>query len=257
MPCKFGFIYDSTQQVCQCILNADIVCPPPYSTTMCVRYGHWYGFDSNTRGSITLPCPGQNCRYDGRCPNNDSCENSPDFCHLTESYNLCYPGRDGISCSECKTNYSFTFGALSCVPSSTCHTRYTAYILLGIVFYSMIFISIVLNLSMGSGFIYGIVYYFSMINLFTDSTLNDQFLQVVIRTCVALTQVDPYFFGDITICFTAFSESMNLNLHHQLFRLVTPFFCHKHNSGCHLPYPILPLPFSYILLPELSHSCYL
>ncbi len=39
-------------------------------------------------------------------------------------------------------------------------------------------------------------------------------------TCVALTQFNPNLF-DINICF---SESMNLNLHHLLFRFVTPFF---------------------------------
>ncbi len=36
-----------------------------------------------------------------------------------------------------------------------------------------------------------------------------------------MCSINPNFFGDINICF---SESMNLNLHHQLFRFVTPFF---------------------------------
>ncbi len=234
VPCKVGFTYNSILQVCECVDQEGIICPSsPSSTTIsyaCVRYGYWYGWSDNytcnTFPCVTFPCPGQNCNYtNGKCP--DKCENSPGFCLLNKRpHNLCHDGRKGILCSECETNYSFTFGALYCVSSSTCNTWYTIGILLGIVFYWMFFISILLiilnlNLSIGSGFIYEIVYYFSIITLFTENTLNDQFLQIVIRTCVALTQLSPYGFGAIDVCFI---ETMNLNLHHQLFRFVTPFF---------------------------------
>lgn len=102
----------------------------------------------------------------------------------------------------------------------------TAWILLGIIICWIFFVVLVLvvlslNLRLGLGFMYGIVYYFSVLNVFTDTTVTDPFLQIIINIGIAITQLSPRFFGDVPICF---AESWNLNLHHYMFHNATPFF---------------------------------
>ena len=226
VECRIGYKYVSDSGTCECILDDRLSCEA-HSSHACIRYGYWLDRYSLTNGS-TFPCSGQNCEYaDGKCPRNDTCSGSlQDFCRLDSSDDLCWEGRGGIMCSSCKNNYSFTFSAMKCVSSSTCKPINTTLIIFGIFLYWILilvflFVVLNLNLSTGLGFLYGIVYYFSVLSVFTDKTITDSFLTVVIDTCIAVTQLSPRVFGAIHHCFAA---SWDLNMHHQMFRYVSPIF---------------------------------
>jgi predicted outer membrane repeat protein len=226
--CKIGFVHNESTGICQCKPKAsdlgNLICPAPRSF-VCVRYGYWYD-QHNQTGGEPVECPWLNCKYDdGKCPN-VPCPDYPGFCRLESENDLCREGRNGLLCSSCLQNYSFSFGAISCVSTGTCPPHITALITLGIVAYWIVFVIFVLfilsvNLSIGSGFMYGIIYYFSIQSLFTESRVTEYFLMVLIDTCVALTQLSPRMFGNIPVCFT---PSWDLNLHHKLFHFASPVF---------------------------------
>ena len=224
VDCRIGFTYNSTSQMCECKPLDSLFCSP-LNRYACVQYGYWYGQQNQTDGK-PVECPWINCKYnDGACPAK-TCPHHPGFCKLDKEDDLCWEGRSGLLCSSCRHNYSFTFGAISCMPTDTCPPGITTLITLGVIVYWIFFVCFVLlvlsaNLSIGSGFMYGIIYFFSVQNLFTESTVSDYFLMVLIDTCTALTQLSPRAFGDIDACFI---PSWNLNLHHKLFHLVSPAF---------------------------------
>lgn len=226
VDCKPGFMYNTSEQICKCMEeNNVLVCPSPSRSHACIRYGYWYGNHNQTDGKV-LSCPGSNCQYsDGKCPQGQCPDaGSPGFCLLSDADDLCWNGLGGLLCSECHQNYSFTFDALRCVPSDTCTPGNTAVFIVALVVYWILILILLLfilslDLSMGSGFMYGIVYYFSIVKVFTDDIITDVFLQTIINTGMAVTQLSPRAFGDFNICFV---ETWNLNLHHALFHFITP-----------------------------------
>ena len=230
--CKLGFQYVNSSKKCECQSKDQVLLCSPFDDYACIKYGYWYGYHNQTAGDF-FPCAGLQCDYfDGKCPQSADCPNTPGFCELSQPDDLCFSndrnhsGRGGLLCSECRENYSFTFSALYCVPSDTCTIRNTTLIVLGLVLYWIVIIIFVLfilciDLSIGAGFMYGIIYFFSVATLFTDNFVTDSFLLVVMNTCVAVTQLSPRFFGDIKVCFT---RDWNLNLHHLVFRYATPLF---------------------------------
>ena len=228
--CRVGFAYNETAKKCHCMRSStnsqlgNLLCPPPKSYA-CVRYGYWYGEPKQTDGE-PIACPWVSCDYDdGNCPN-DHCPLYPGFCRLDGEDDLCREGRSGLLCSSCRQNYSFNFGAKSCMRTDTCPPGITALITLSVIVYWIFFIIFVLfvlsvNNRIGSGFMYGIIYYFSVQNLFTERTVTDDFLSTLIDACTALTQLSPQAFGNFHACFV---PSMNLALHHKLFSFVSPVF---------------------------------
>ena len=226
VDCRAGFVYSNNSKTCECIDNENLVCTQHY-TYACIKHGYWLGDYNQTNGKA-LPCFGEHCQYSGsQCPTNASkCPHVPGYCRLNKTDDLCWEGRGGIMCASCKQNYSFTFGALNCVHNSTCSGPHTTIIMFSVLLYwifTIILVLVILNLdlNMGLGFLYGIVYYFSILALFTDLTITDPFLLTVIYTCIAVTQLIPRGFGNIDYCF---AKSWDLNVHHYFFNYATPLF---------------------------------
>ena len=226
VDCRPGFVYSNSSKMCECIDNENLVCTQHY-TYACVKHGYWLGDYNQTNGKA-LPCFGEYCQYSrSQCPTNASdCPGVPGYCQLNDTDDLCWEGRGGIMCASCKQNYSFTFGALNCVHNSTCSGPHTTIVMFSVLLYwifTIILVLVILNLdlNMGLGFLYGIVYYFSILALFTDLTITDPFLLTVIYTSIAVTQLIPRGFGNIDYCF---AKSWDLNVHHYFFNYATPLF---------------------------------
>ena len=226
IPCRLGFVYNNITQVCECFSNNSLdnmLCLD--SSSACVRNGYWFGETQDNVSSILL-CSTMNCNYSGyMCPT-ELCPLSPDYCLLRDKEDLCYEGRGGILCSKCQDNHSFTYSAYKCVHNDTCRVQNSALIMLGVLFYwfvlvSLFFIILTLNLSVGVGLASGIVYYFSVVFLLTDSLVTSDFLRVVISVCVSVTQLSAQLFGFIPVCF---AHSLEYNLQHHLFKYASPLF---------------------------------
>ena len=220
VDCRPGFLYNSSTQTCNCGKDQNLVCPS--SSIACVRREYWYG--SSGVHLAVLPC--EQCDYNSKKCFDLGCEKSPGFCRLDDNHSQCVLGRTGTLCSYCQTNYSFTFSALYCVESKGCSSGYfflSIFIVLlyWIIFILFVFLILSLNLGVGSGFMYGIVYYFSVIYMYTRDTIRNRTLATLVHTCVAITQLCPHVIGNIKICFV---ESLKWNLNHKIYHYVTPIF---------------------------------
>lgn len=222
VPCKLGYSYSFETQTCECVGSSSIICN---LTTVCIQRGYWYDED----GKRAIPCPTRNCNYsDGQCPGStNECPMSLGYCNISSSDDVCEEGKGRFLCSQCRQNYTFNFGAYRCVPDTTCSALNAFLLTLGVVLYWVLFIAVVLiiltlNLRVGSGFMYGLVYYFSVVTLFTDTSINSSFLTVVSDIAISMTQLDPRMVVEfLPVCFV---KGMDNALHHLMLRYVTPVF---------------------------------
>ena len=132
-------------------------------------------------------------------------------------------------CSECATNHSFTFAAFKCSSSTTCNPWNTLLLLLALLVYWIVFIVVLLiglslNLGVGSGFMFGIVYFFSVATIYTGNSelYSDMWVRILLYIDMAITLCDPELLGYVTN--TYFAKSWENPFPHQLFRIATPFF---------------------------------
>ena len=225
VPCRLGFVYNPEKGICECFSDKDhVLCPN--TSSACVRNGYWYGKLSDNTSTFLL-CDYDWCNYSDQKCLTQQCWTASDFCALPDDKNaLCYPGRGHILCSRCKEKHAFTFAALRCVPEETCSAPHTVLILLGLLVYwllivFLLFIVLSINLSIGTGFASGIVYYFSVVFLLTKDILTSSPLVYILNICTAVTQLDTTLFGEIPYCF---AESWTYNIYHYTFSYASPFF---------------------------------
>ena len=224
VPCKFGYKYSSSKNVCECMdLSSDYVrCA---MDEICIKRHYWY----SNKTKSTYPCPIHNCVYTYQhCPNNQSCPNYEDFCILQSSDELCLPGRTDVLCSECASGNSFTFAAVKCTSSDSCNPWNIVLLIFALLVICILFIfglllSLSFKISVGSGFMYGVVYFFSVATIYTriSELYSHHWLQVLMSVDTAITLFNPELLGYIDICFI---ESWRNPLPHEVFRLSTPIF---------------------------------
>ena len=227
VPCRMGYQYDHTLNVCMCASSKskNIMCTSS-GQHLCLKRQYWYSDDYDQ----AFPCPISNCWYmHGRCPTNtESCSNTSDYCSIKHSNDVCWYGRSGFLCSGCAHNYSFTYSAFQCVHNSFCTAGRTAVVAVALVAYWIVVVIVLLvvlslNLNVGSGFVYGIIYFFSVATIYTRSSklFSDLWLRIVIYVDMAITLLDLELIGYTNLCFV---KSWDSPLHHTLFRYMTPIF---------------------------------
>ena len=229
VKCQLGYEYSHKKTMCVCEAQSpnDFLICDRHGQTLCVKRHYWYSIDFKT----TYPCPAQNCWFMyGHCPKTSRlCSNSTEYCSIREENDICWEGKSGFLCSECATNHSFTFAAFKCSSSTTCNPWNTLLLLLALLVYWIVFIVVLLiglsvNLSVGSGFMFGIVYFFSVATIYTGSSelYSDMWVRILLYIDMAITLCDPELLGYVTN--TCFAKSWENLLPHELFRIATPFF---------------------------------
>ncbi len=224
--CKLGYYF--LNGTCHCRKSPLIKCVADHSVA-CIKKHYWFANEFES----PLLCPVTNCDYDNSDYNNSDCPirtrpnaNDNSYCCLNSSHDTCKEGRGETLCSECVGDYSFTFGGLKCVTS--CKYLYTVIIVVVLIVYwimcSVFFLMVLsLDLSVGSGFMYGIVYYFSVITIYTDRTplFGKEYFAIPLYISTMLTQLNPEVLGFVEICFV---EKWKSPFFHLIFRYATPFF---------------------------------
>ncbi len=222
-PCHLGYVYSSDERMCTCFQSDYIYCGV---VKACIKYGYWTGM---VNGKMTYSnCPSGNCGYvNGRCPTSSCNEAFQSFCQLpeTNSNELCSANRGGILCTSCSPGYSFSFGAVQCVPHDKCSAGNTALLVFLNVAFWVVLIAILvlvlkLHLRIGSGQLYCLIYYFGVLQYLTVNEFPSVFLTAVVYLCGGFLELDPRFLGLIDRCFL---PDLN-NLGHQVLRYVNPLF---------------------------------
>ena len=225
VPCYLGHRYEDGICICEDDLVGEVMCLP-HTQNLCIRRHYWFSSEFNK----TFPCPSLNCLYmNNHCPRNTgNCTGFDDYCYIRNSDDVCNNGRSGFLCSQCADGNSLSFAAVKCSPTSTCSSGRLLILLLALLVYwtlliLAIAICILFKLSVRSGFMYGIVYFFSVAVLYTKNSelFGHVWLQIFMYIGAAITLLDPELLGYINFCFV---KSWTNPLPHELFRYATPIF---------------------------------
>ena len=193
--CHFGFIYNENQNKCVCNEVPGIVkCG---ADDIRLKWGYWYGIIDNS--IVTGHCPNDYCKYATSCASSDK------FCDL--SSDQCSPHRTGPACGKCEENYELAYDSSDCVKDSHCSAGRTAGIIILTVIYWFVvsFIIIFMRYFIAAptllGYVYGITYFYSVIDLLVSNNLPIS--NGVIRfteILSGLVNLTPRFLG--TLCLT-------------------------------------------------------
>jgi hypothetical protein len=221
--CKTGYYYSTNTRKCECVKSHHVIC---IENSVCIQHGYWY----DEHRQLAVPCPTLNCDSTRECPNSmEQCQSSPGYCNITAMRipdEICSGKRGKYLCSGCRDGHAFNFGGFRCVSDTTCKAYNTFMIMLAVITYWLVFVAVLLvvltlQLKVGSGFMYGLVYYFSIVIIFDDHITDNKFLIAIHDISISFTQLDPrMILSFIEVCF---SKDMNA-LHHLMMRYVTPVF---------------------------------
>ena len=204
LPCPIGFIFNSLTGQCDCINsgNEHVICDKDKGL-VCVEKGYWY---SNSSGTASK-CIHLLCDYSKNrkvCPSAIA-STFEEYQLLGDSQdNQCVDGHGGTLCTGCADNKVPTYGALRCIDSDKC-AKWHPYLLISLnivipfVNGVLLIIIIRLKLSIGSGYLYGPLFYLAVLNLipFTSySTLN-----TIVSSFFATLLIKLEFLGYIPWCF--------------------------------------------------------
>ena len=224
VPCPLGFRYHKHSEKCVCALDS-VHCNLT-SATACIKKGYWHGKIKVNEGDfqhITEPCSS------GNCLNAENCIQCPsqglsDYCKLPNKTDYqCIDNHNGVLCTECMDGYAYTFGAVKCVPVTRCDKGQSVLIILimlAFILASMALIVLLLKLdkNLKVGYMFSILYYFSVIRYLLAPNNIPQALEVMISVLVSITQLNPHFIGYIPICLTTKSTI----LEQQMFFYASP-----------------------------------
>ena len=222
--CHLGYTYSHDTKKCECIHSDNLYCG--VEQQVCIKYGYWIGSVHHGQSALKN-CPVGLCGYsNGNCPTQE-CNSFETFCNLPEfdSNGLCSDKRGGILCTDCQPGYAFTFGALQCVPVDECTDANTALVFCMVVLFwalliFLIFLALKLNLRIGSGQLYCLVYYFGVFRNLTTNNLPFTFLTAVAYTFSGFIELDPRFIGLADKCVVSNFK----NLAHEVLRYIHPVF---------------------------------
>ena len=182
LPCPFGFQFNVTHQVCECIqlpksVHFKVHCD--VSTFKLIRQENtWLGIDAN----LVKLNQGSNFMF-GVCPF-EFCDPRPVELSLENIDKQCNFNRSGILCGACRQNLSMVFGSPAC---RDCSNKRIALVLIGfaLVGMSLITLLFILNLTISTGTVNGLIFYANIINISTSSFIPSSLLHSFIYNFIS------------------------------------------------------------------------
>ena len=171
--CLPGYSYDSSTKQCECFTTNDIVSCSPNTT---IKRDHWFGVvDDITTVSV---CPNGYCNFSRR---GDEVSSGKFLLSSTQD-DQCNEHRTGPACGECDPGYTLSYDSVDCVSIDDCHYGYIIAVILGTLIYWILAIVFLfalmsliikhLNYGHGIGYLYGIIYYYSVADILLGQTLS-------------------------------------------------------------------------------------
>ena len=191
-PCHLGFWQYNNSVRCECYSANDIVFCSGNSST--IKRNYWFG---NVTGKPTVTfCPINYCNF-------SCCETSNGYYHLSPVRdNQCRSHRSGPACGNCEEGYTLSFDSPECVDVKECGIGQTILVLVLILLYWVIIIAAVfamMHFKVGIGYLYAITYYYSVVDLLSQSWYPSNLLYIIINVMSSIAKIIPQFLGQI--CF--------------------------------------------------------
>ena len=202
-PCPLGFRYHN--EICECAVET-IECNL-VNATACIEKGYWHGKIqiNDSYKYITKSCLSGKCRNIANCTHCSS-RGLSDYCELPqEPDDQCIDNHKGVLCTECSQNYAYTFGAVQCAEISTCDKGESILLVIIMIIFiitsmGLVFLVLKLDKSLNVGYMFSVLYYFSVIGYLLAPNNIPLPLEVMISVLVSITQLNPHFIGYIPVC---------------------------------------------------------
>ena len=193
VPCHPGFWYYYKSRRCECYNISDIVYCSDSSST--IKRGYWFG-SVDQQPTVTF-CPINYCNF-------TCCETSNGYYQLSPVRdNQCMLHRSGTACGSCEEGFTLSFDSAKCVHTKSCTTGQTILVVVLIIIYWAAVITtvfIMMNFRVQIGFLYAIMYYYSIVDLLLSQNwyLSNE-LDTIINVMSSITKVTPQFLGQLCL----------------------------------------------------------
>ena len=165
-PCTShpGFVYSSINQTCVCYDHSVIKC---YDTYNEIKRGYWFGSVAGI--PTTSLCPNHYCSFINHK------ETRQGYFELPNNIDKqCEHHRTGVACGECSPGYTLAYDSPDCISEDHCSAGMTVLV---VVLTSLYWIAVVVgvfslmyfNFQLSSGYLYGVIYYYSMVDILLDN----------------------------------------------------------------------------------------
>ena len=217
-PCRTGYKYDRKTKSCVCNNIPDLVRCEQNSVN--IKKGYWYGNIGKDVGVGV--CPNNYCTY-------PSCAITDKFCKLSQTLDdQCYKHRRGTACGECDPNHTLAFDSSDCIPTSECQVKWTVLVVIIVVLYWIVALFTIISVMYFvkaptiTGYVYGIIYFYSILDLFIGENLvvSDSVVQFV-TIISGITNLTPRFLN--RLCFVKGLSGIDQQFIHYIHPLAISF----------------------------------
>ena len=193
IPCQLGYAYNQGAKQCYCYTVHNIISCVANITI--IKKDYWFGVIGE-QATVSL-CPNKYCNF--------SRTESTSAKYILHPFydDQCGLHRTGQACGSCKNGYTLAFNFHDCVSINSCSPGITVVIVMCIIIYWILVIVIILWLmyfQINVGYLYGIIYYYSVVDILLGQILNYsngfEIIEIIISSVVKLS---PQFLGKL--CF--------------------------------------------------------
>ena len=193
--CHTGYLFDESQRQCICYPYSDIVhCNEQYVE---IKIGYWIGFLTKQHYTSSV-CPSYYCNF-ANCT-----ETSPGYYSLHgKSDDQCSSHRTGVACGECKSGYTLAYDSPDCINTDRCSAGMTILVIVLTILYWIAIVAVVFGLmyfqfQISSGYAYGIIYYYSIVDILLGNNISEEVFQFV-AVFSSFAKLTPQLFGQLCL----------------------------------------------------------
>ena len=195
VPCPDhpGYVYSTTSKGCVCYHHDVVECYDDYNE---IKRGYWFG-SVNGKATTSL-CPNEYCRFVNHK------ETTEGYFELPDRVNdQCEHRRSGPACGECSPGYTLAYDSTDCISVDHCSTGMTVLVVVLTCLYWIALVGglfILMYFKLSSGYLYGVIYYYSMIAILLSNNPNissgaSQFIDIL----SGFAQLTPKFLGQLCL----------------------------------------------------------
>ena len=191
-PCQLGYAYNEMAKQCYCYTVNNVVSCDANTT---IKKGHWFGMIGE-QATVSL-CPNKYCSFSRTEINSGK--------YLIHPFHddQCGVHRTGQACGSCDNGYTLAFDFDDCVNINKCSPGITVVIVVCVLLYWILVIVIILWLMyfrINVGYLYGIVYYYSVVDILLGQILNySGGFDIIAIMISSVIKLSPRFLGKL--CF--------------------------------------------------------
>ena len=193
--CHTGYVFSYTQRQCICYPYSEIVhCTGDHSE---IKIGYWIGFLAEHYTSSI--CPSNYCNFAKRR------ETSPGYYDLPRAPDgQCSSHRTGVACGECKPGYTLAYDSPDCINTDKCSVGMTILVIVLTILYWIAIVAVVfvfmyfLEFQISSGYAYGIIYYYSIVDILLDNYVSEE-VTYVVSILSSFAKLTPQLFGQLCL----------------------------------------------------------